>query len=182
MANGFTPPQQKEFAFHFPRREPVLSEEEKRRMNLDYTVRDLLDRGFSAYQIIRHIFPEPAAQGQLFQRRDEIRIVNRLIQEHNKQIPRQEEDRQKYLERIVTELLIDGYSILEIYSIIWSTDEPVNPTRDAEIVERIIRLRINMTPEQLEAEKLISGIGPATNKYLKYKNKYLQLKNKIFNL
>ncbi len=152
--------------------EHLLTQKEKLRMNLDYTVRDLLDRGFSAYQIIRHIFPEPAAQGRLFKRINEISTVQELIQKHDKQIPRQEEDRQKYLERIVPELLNAGYSILEIFSIIWSTNEPVNPTRDEveEIVNKIIRLRIKMTPEQLEAEKRISEIGPAINKYLKYKN------------
>ena len=152
-------------------------------MKFDYKVRDLLDRGFSAYQIIRHIFPEPASREGTaqFQRIDEIRIVHKLIGEHDKQIPRQEEDRQKYLERIVPELLNDGYSTLEIFLIIWSTNEPVNPTRDEEIVQRFLRLRRKMTPEQLEAEKRISGIGPAINKYLKYKSKYLSLKkNKVF--
>jgi hypothetical protein len=180
MANGLTPQQREEFAFHFSRREPVLSEEQKRRMNLDYTVRELLKTRLSAYEIIRHIFPEPERDPlAISHRRLEIRTVQELIREHDEQRLRQEEDRQKFLERVVPELLNDGYSLQEIYRIIWPTIEYITP-RETAMVNQIIRLRTgNDAPDQKEAEK--KTLASAMNKYLKYKSKYLSLKkNKVF--
>ncbi len=180
MANYFTPQDRAEAFFLLQQRRHVLTEEQKRRWNLDSAVRELLDRGFSAYQIIRHIFPEPERGGpvELWRRISEIPIVYELIREHDEQRLRQEEDRQIYLERVVPELLNYGYSLPEIRRIIWPFMESVT-NREIDMVNQIIRLRTeNDAPDQKEADK--KTLAPAMNKYLKYKNKYLSLKKDIF--
>jgi hypothetical protein len=129
--------------------------------------------------------------------------------EHDKirRIKKQEKERKIYLENIVPDILNRGYSYDQLAKIIWPTE--YDRHSEIKIVDEIIRQRRRqMTPAQLEAEevaqermrqrekdiaftkkrmseltkeelKLISGIGPAINKYLKYKSKYLSLKKNI---
>jgi hypothetical protein len=187
MANPLTTPFRPhlvaEVITQLERTRHILTEGEKRRL-ITIAVRELLKTRLSEYEIIRRIFPEPERGDRLAQtqRRFEIGIVHEVIEHYDAQRLRQEEDRQTYLERVVPELLNAGYSESELFKIIWPSIQYMTP-REIEIVNRIIRLRTgNDAPDQTEAERLISGIGPVTNKYLKYKSKYLQLKNKIFNL
>jgi hypothetical protein len=179
LTTPFSPHLVAEVITQLERTRHVLTEGEKRRLII-IAVRELLKTRLSEYEIIRRIFPEPERNPRAqSQRRVEIGIVHELIEDYDAQRLRQEEDRQTYLERVVPELLDDGYSESELCKIIWPSIEYHTP-REIEMVNRIIRSRSEMTPEQLEAKRLISGIEPAINKYLKYKSKYLQLKNKVF--
>ena len=180
MAYRFTPQDRAEAISLLQQRRYVLTEEQKRRWNLDSAVRELLDRGLSAYQIIRHIFPEPERDPlALSHRIVEIALVYELIRGHDEQRLRLEEDLEIYLKRVVPELLNDGYSLIELYQIIWPNRESIT-ARGRAMLNQIIRLRTgNDAPDQKEADK--KTLAPAMNKYLKYKSKYLSLKkNKVF--
>jgi hypothetical protein len=186
--------------------EPVL--EEERRIYLERTVRDLLNRGLSPPQIRRHIFPEPpVGRHAQIQHNMELGIVNELLQAHNEQRSRQaleprrmqmgaeseqEKERRIYLERTVLDLLRQGYSYDQLAEIIW----PTGLARYSEIgiVNEIIRRRKSeMTPEQLEAEKKtkewMSKLTPEQLAQLARidengpaTNKYLKYKNKYLQL
>jgi hypothetical protein len=187
-------------------REPVL--EEERRIYLERTVRELLNRGVSPPQIRRHIFPEPpVGRHAQIQHRMELGIVNELLRVHNEQRSRQalepgrmqmgaeseqEKERRIYLERTVLDLLRQGYSYDQLAEIIWPTG--LAKSSEIRIVNEIIRRRKSeMTPEQREAEKKtkewMSKLTPAQLAQLARidengpaTNKYLKYKNKYLQL